>query len=295
MRQHYDAGVQFYKSLGASGESLNELKANYFMAQTGLLHPRDAERAYLIQQGADPDESSVAALWRSYLSRSGYVGTIEDMLYAFYVRGSMPTNKAVSLVEASSQKGTTAGNVSIPDTFTVTFFFKYTSSIFGFNRGIYSNRVSSGFLLGIQNNALFFFGNGFGAGGSTGSLNDDVWRHAAFVGDGANGLTMYLNGSSDGSGAGTVLAANHPISVGYDSPNNTYFGGDIDELCVFNYAMSPAEVAADYNAGDGVYHTADTPGLIAGYHFDDDGADILSTNDLTLDNSPSFIDGIVQG
>ena len=43
----------------------------------------------------------------------------------------------------------------------------------------------------------------------------------------------------------------------------------MDELLVYNRALSPAEVLGLYNRGKGTYADAKARGLVAGYHFDE--------------------------
>ena len=93
----------------------------------------------------------------------------------------------------------------------------------------------------------------------------------------------------------------NPLLIGaiaYDSGLGNYFNGSIDELDIFNRAISDSEVDELYNNDNGLYgSTAWGPtasGLVAGYHFDEDGGNTISDYsghgyDGTLYNGASLV------
>jgi hypothetical protein len=87
------------------------------------------------------------------------------------------------------------------------------------------------------------------------TLDTGVWYHVAMVYDGAS-LRGYVNGALDGTTAasGTVQATDYPLRIGAYAPVNgtaskAYLPGRIDELSLYNRALSASNVAAIYNAG----------------------------------------------
>ena len=87
------------------------------------------------------------------------------------------------------------------------------------------------------------------------TLQPRAWYHIALVYTGTN-LIGYLNGTSDGSIAlsGTVQATDYSLRIGAYAPVNgssskCFFPGKIDELTVYNRALSAAEIGAIYSAG----------------------------------------------
>lgn len=95
------------------------------------------------------------------------------------------------------------------------------------------------------------------ANGTVGPNN--TWQHLVGVCDEVNGyLALYVNGVTN---AGNVLAngsglltSTNPLTIGsrqlsQNSAYNLNFVGAIDEVAVYNYALSPAQARAHYVAG----------------------------------------------
>ena len=104
--------------------------------------------------------------------------------------------------------------------------------------------------------------------GST-TLQPNVWYHVAFTYDGTNGV-IYLNSNVDASGTTTVSSGSGSAYIG-QCPHDTHrFNGTIDEVKIYNRALSAEEILNDYNASKRHYITAvsDT-GLVGYWNFDD--------------------------
>lgn len=72
------------------------------------------------------------------------------------------------------------------------------------------------------------------------------WSHVACVHTGTH-LTVFVNGVEAGSGADnlTPTAPDEPLHVGSDAPTgDDAFEGAIDELRLYDFARSPAEICA---------------------------------------------------
>jgi hypothetical protein len=88
----------------------------------------------------------------------------------------------------------------------------------------------------------------------------DLWYHIAVTytyGDG-NTAKIYLNGVEQfgywnlGTGNATVFQNNsEPIKIGArkDSSLTSFFDGMIDEVKIFNYALTEEQVWTEYNGG----------------------------------------------
>ena len=75
-----------------------------------------------------------------------------------------------------------------------------------------------------------------------------TWQHLAVTYDGTN-VVFYIDGQPVTGGSGTLRAANTaPLEIG-NSGSCTAFAGLIDEVSVYNRALSAAEITAIYNAG----------------------------------------------
>jgi Concanavalin A-like lectin/glucanases superfamily len=86
-----------------------------------------------------------------------------------------------------------------------------------------------------------------------GTLSLNQWQHVAMTFDSGTGVvTSYKNGIAIGSGTGTPnfhSDAPYDLAIG-NNPNNTtrYFDGTIDDVRVYNRALSPADVLTLYNS-----------------------------------------------
>ncbi|MBK7937218.1 MAG: hypothetical protein IPJ82_09050 [Lewinellaceae bacterium] len=77
-----------------------------------------------------------------------------------------------------------------------------------------------------------------------------VWTHVAMVHDGAKDI-IYFNGAkvNEKNAAGALDPTTKPLGIGYDPiDNNYFFNGSLDEVQVYNVALSDVEIAALYAA-----------------------------------------------
>jgi len=85
------------------------------------------------------------------------------------------------------------------------------------------------------------------------ALDLTTWYHICLVYDAAAGDDMftYLNGSTDGNTDGDLSAgsAGANVTIGYETLENKYFDGDLDEFAVFSRALSAAECNDIYTNG----------------------------------------------
>ncbi len=87
----------------------------------------------------------------------------------------------------------------------------------------------------------------------TSTVADGGWHHIVGVRDGANGLNLLyvdgvLEGSSEESYTGTFTATNAPTELG-SLTNDYYFSGSLDEVAVFDIALSGDVVGTIFDAG----------------------------------------------
>ncbi len=89
-----------------------------------------------------------------------------------------------------------------------------------------------------------------------GALPEGQWVHLASVREGTT-IHHYLNGESVGATGGTFGGPIHIsdafLAIGVNSlynfaANHTAFKGALDEVCLYNYALTPAEVASLYTS-----------------------------------------------
>ena len=89
-------------------------------------------------------------------------------------------------------------------------------------------------------------------GSPGGNLTPGIWTHVAGVYDGM-AVSLYMNGQLIGSTSevASIVHSTSALNIGRNSYETTrpFFKGLIDEVGIFNRALSPEEIAAIYNAG----------------------------------------------
>jgi hypothetical protein len=100
----------------------------------------------------------------------------------------------------------------------------------------------------------------------------NVWSHLAVTYDGAT-LRLYVNGTQVATRAqtGAITSSTNPLRIGGNAVWGEYFNGVIDEVRVYNRALSAAEITTDRDTpvggGTGAQHLREPPGA---------GADLLT-------------------
>jgi hypothetical protein len=171
-------------------------------------------------------------------------------------------NGALSLDGVNDFLSTTIGQ-SGPNTFTASLWFKTTTTsggkLIGF--GDQQTGSSAGYdrHLYMNNAGQIYFGCCPGGGGAnvhavntTASYNDGAWHHAAGMVSSA-GMLLYVDGVLCASNLAVTSAQAFTgyWKIGYDNlvgwpgaPTSYYFKGCLDDVRVYNRALSTAEVAA---------------------------------------------------
>jgi len=158
-----------------------------------------------------------------------------------------------------------SGYVSIPDSssldaattnITVELWLKVNqTSVNSDWTGIISKGNLSWQMEGIQGAGSVFFGINPTDPGVLGTrnVNDGMWHHVAGVYDGFH-LYIYVDGTLDASTATTKLVAqtSDPLLLGANphAPLPYYFNGLVDEVSIYNQALSAQQIQAIYLAGN---------------------------------------------
>ena len=81
------------------------------------------------------------------------------------------------------------------------------------------------------------------------ALTINQWTHLAGTWDGST-LRLYLGGVEVASQprSGTLEVNNSPLHIGGNTYNGENFSGLIDEVRIYNRALTPAEIAQDMNS-----------------------------------------------
>lgn len=117
-------------------------------------------------------------------------------------------------------------------------------------RPVLSNRSggSGKVYLGVTGGKFFVYDNGATppAMTSNASINTSTWKHVVWTSDGATS-NMYINGVFDKTQAHTRTGGIANGNIGWDLANNVeYFPGYIDDVRVYNRALSATEVQLLY-------------------------------------------------
>lgn len=177
--------------------------------------------------------------------------------------GSFALNQAGVLADGDAAANFSAGNgyldlgnvASLRPTaaFTIEAWVNLNSAVFpdvSTNWGIYDWQVfnASGVILRVDGTTIKIQAITNQAGANTNAfsntaLTKNAWYHVVFTFDGTTGR-FYLNGAPDGSAAFTapVAAANNV----FISRNAQGMVGNMDEVAIYDYAMSATEVAGHY-------------------------------------------------
>ncbi|MCB9235899.1 MAG: HYR domain-containing protein [Bacteroidia bacterium] len=101
-----------------------------------------------------------------------------------------------------------------------------------------------------------------------GSIPWSTWSHVAITNNGSTANT-YINGVLQASGpvTGTMVADNSPLYIGrnLDGSGGNYFNGDMDEIRIWNYARTNAQIITTMN----IPLSGSESGLVAYYNLND--------------------------
>lgn len=96
----------------------------------------------------------------------------------------------------------------------------------------------------------FYTGSSGGVDITATGFSTGVWYHiCGVINHSSNVATLYINGSSVGTDTSFNAQSNvsNSLKIGQDN-NSNYFNGDIDEVAIFNKALSLSEVGLIYDA-----------------------------------------------
>jgi Concanavalin A-like lectin/glucanases superfamily len=90
------------------------------------------------------------------------------------------------------------------------------------------------------------FGGSAGAAYGTSNLAANAWTHLAATYDGTT-LRLYVNGMQDSSNAtsGAIATSSGALSFGGDALYGQYFSGRIDNVRIYNRALTQAQIQTD--------------------------------------------------
>ena len=150
------------------------------------------------------------------------------------------------------------------------------------------NAASNGFGLYVSNgscgagSSLYLLLGGSLCNGinSAGTVPTNQWTHVALTLETNNTFTIYVNGVAKRTGSANFVAPSGTTSVGNS------FAGKIDEVAIYNTALSASRILAHYNAGNpGTWPVMTSAPTISGTTVE---KWTLSANDGSWSGSPTF-------
>lgn len=154
------------------------------------------------------------------------------------------------------------------------------------------------YILGYFNNGLLFFWVGTDTTGDSMNVTQPslgVWTHIVAVFKGGTSLEIFYDGVSKKSEPTPIASIGTGAEPLYIGKYNGYeFDGTIDEVRVYDRALSSTEISAHYNSGVGQYGRPEA-GLVGGWHFDDVVG--TTTNDYSENGNAGTVFGatLVEG
>jgi Concanavalin A-like lectin/glucanases superfamily/Helix-turn-helix domain len=127
---------------------------------------------------------------------------------------------------------------------------------------------------------------------SPGKLTAGTWAHVAMTSDGTT-LRLYVNGAQvDTSSAKAAMESKQPLLIGCAKNFGEYFNGTIDNVRVFNRALTASEIETD--KGSAVKVPA-PEGPTAAYAFDETSGtaakDAAGAHNATVSGTASWVEG----
>jgi hypothetical protein len=147
-----------------------------------------------------------------------------------------------------------ASTVNLGSAYTVELWIHPTST--GFQNLVSNNQSGANFgnlyYSGTSTNLQYVQAGGLKANSLSGSVPLNAWTHAALTYDGAV-TRLYVNGVASGAPSGIHTETfNNPLRFGYSIDGaGVRFQGRLDEISLYNRALSAAEIQAVFAAGGG--------------------------------------------
>jgi len=163
---------------------------------------------------------------------------------------------ALSFAADDSIEIPTNTNLEITGNITISAWIKSSSSSTNSTKIINKRNASSSnfdFFLDTGGSKLKFF-DGTNNIASDITITLGIWNHVAITIQSAvtNGSNFYINGNGQATNLPTFTIASNtaPLVIGANfTRNGTFFNGDISNVSIFNYNLSPAEITEIYNQG----------------------------------------------
>jgi hypothetical protein len=178
------------------------------------------------------------------------------------VAGALTDGDTAATFPEGSQYGRVARQIA--DDLSIEFWFKSTQGISAGNQwwegaGLVDAEVggaTNDFGVSLRSDGKVLAGIGSPGGdvsivSPVGGLNDGSWHHVVFTRAQATGaIRLYVDGASVASGTASTssLTAEPSLTFGRLATGGNAYAGSLDEIAVYNTALTPATVAFHYAA-----------------------------------------------
>ena len=153
-------------------------------------------------------------------------------------------------------------DIDITDSITVSAWIKPNSGLDTYYEGIVDKGYSNSWFFGTRgvgsHNLSVWMNNGERAYTADNAYSNDIWTFIVFTYDkdvgGTDEIKIYVNGSLSATGNySTAMGTNNnPVRIGdniVSGDDRSYFDGLIDEVKIWNYALTAEQVKTEYNGG----------------------------------------------
>ena len=195
---------------------------------------------------------SSGALTAADSSGNGVNGTYSGTGVTFGVSPGAVVDAADKAITFDGASGYVSAPFNIPlnQSFSLEFLFKLSGA------GVQYFLSTGGFgpqVFSPGNGAVTF--SGLGTDSKSGSYLDGKWHHvictATALGGGNYSNQIYVDGVGGPGGGGAPGGMNSTLWMGCYGGINDFLGGSMDEVAVYNYALSPTQATIHYNAVSG--------------------------------------------
>jgi hypothetical protein len=130
--------------------------------------------------------------------------------------------------------------------------------------------------------------------GSTNTFEPGQWHHIALIVDSSGNGKLFVNGGQEATWSNGSNSSVNRFSIGQEWDSVTtasdFFDGKIDEVAIWNVALSAADVSALYNSGNGLKASVDSgnydnSGDLIGYWKFNDGTGSTLTDSTSNSNN----------
>ncbi len=175
------------------------------------------------------------------------------------------TNTSVRLSGNSNGLVRSTASLNAPSAYTEEMWFKTNTNsggkLIGFGSSATGNSGTFDRNVYMRNDGRLVFGVGTGSSKTTllsaAAYNDNNWHYLAAT-QGASGMVLYVDGSAVASNAvssnssygGYWRVGGDNLSGWPNVPSSSYIAATVDEVAVYNTALSSQQVAGHYSAGN---------------------------------------------